>query len=187
MTPEELLLPSLVRQRFPSCVCRVYPVAGACVLEVITAAITPPVVGQFAAWIYGEMARYNETLPLDRRHAEGIGIHRLFAYAQDGERYSVRGILRTQPSGYRDGIWNSTLTAADAFVLLAEPEIEVLLLGGSLNRLLAIENNSFARLRPRTDGLYLGLDVAGLSLSVRSVGRGPGPNEWTIDISLKPS
>ena len=187
-TAAERELPRLVRACFPNAQeVNVYPVAGAAVLEVVDAGATPERAADFSNWLFHQMAAYNETIKPELRIREGLAVFRLFVYADHTERYTVNAILRTIPSGYRDGIWTSTLAVNDAIILMAEAEIEAILIDHkALKYCLAIpEKHDGKELMPpreTTAPLYKGLDVHGLSLVVRDVQKGPRPGEWQIMI-----
>ena len=187
-TPAERELPRLVRTFFPAAIdANVYPVAGGAVVEVIDPTATPERATRFSNWLFHEMATYNEGIKPELRIRDGLAVFRLCIYTDRLERYTVNAILRTIPSGFRNGVWTSTLAVNDAIVLMAEAEVEVLLIDrGAIQFCLAIPEQHDGRdLMPPAEErtpLYKGLDVRGLSMPVREVRKAQKPREWQITV-----
>ena len=103
---------------------------------------------------------------MDRKY---IILHALYVYEADGEQCKVQGTLHTRESDYEDDVFTTYLNAGDAYVRLAEADIQAVLYGASRPFRLLGKKETGTAFRFDAGEIYAELETQGEHFQVKAV------------------
>lgn len=156
--------------------------AGAWLIEVLSPRINSDDLTLDYERFSDAFAQWNEGCPRN----EIIIFHRVYLYQASGDQFKVRGTLHTIKSNFgRDGIFTTTLSANDAFMGLAEVDVQAHLYGA--NRPVSFRGVTI----PAGDGSfdineavpYEEIEFEGVNCRIENLRRRfPGSDIWLFDV-----
>ncbi|MBY0314641.1 MAG: hypothetical protein K2Q26_03925 [Bdellovibrionales bacterium] len=179
-------LSQIIKSILPNAAIKIRVAAGGFLVEIIDSAITDAEKINFQKIILQAVHNYNADTNTPRE--DMIVFHRLFLYPISGDQFKTHGTLHTKPAEYDDdGAQTTFLEANDAYVWLAEVDVECLLHGGivegGLRAVSESTNSGFFMINEGLASSYKQLETEGGLYAIKSVKlSSQGSNIWLISL-----